>query len=122
MLSVDDKQLGRTSTTGLRRTDLPRADLRACLPEHQRADWVAAVHRVEEVACLRRRPDKRTLDVRQTDPPNLDVLDEVAQGVAGVAVQGWGHRSSLSDRIGADALGETTVGAVATAEHGGARS
>ena len=66
LLAVDDKQLRRP--VPLVHPDLPRADVGAGLPEHQRADRIAAVHRVEEIPRLGRRPHERPLDVGQADP------------------------------------------------------
>ena len=47
------------------------------VPEEQVADGKAAVHRVEEVAHLGRRPDERPLDVRQTNVALIDVGEQV---------------------------------------------
>ena len=65
LLAVDDEQLG--DLVGSLSPIWRVPDLGTGLPEHQCADRIAAVHRVEEIPGLRRRPDERPLDVGQRD-------------------------------------------------------
>ena len=69
LLAIDDQELRRPCRSLA--ADLSGAHLGAGLPEHQGADRVSAVHRVEEIPRLRRRPDERPLDVGQRDRPAL---------------------------------------------------
>ena len=61
----------------------------APVSQHQRSHRIAAIHRVEQVTYLRRRPDEGTLDIGQSlAVPYL--LNQVGERVPGVAVDG-GH-------------------------------
>ena len=79
LLPVHHKQLRRPVAAV--HPDTPRPDLGASLPEHQRPDRVPAVQGVEQVPRLGRRPHERTLNIRQANPADADVLHKVIQRV-----------------------------------------
>ena len=85
LLPVHHKQLRRPVTAV--HPDTPRPDLGASLPEHQRPDRVPAVQRIEQIPRLARRPHERTLNIRQANPADPDVLHQVIQRVTRVPVQ-----------------------------------
>ena len=86
-MAIDDQQL--RYPVALAPAHLTGTDLCTGLPEHERPDRVPAVHRVEEVADFRGRPDERSLDVGKGNVSVLDIFNQVSQRVAGVAVQSW---------------------------------
>jgi len=78
LLAVDDEELGHLLVVAA--ANLSGADVDTGLPEHERSDGVTPVQRVEEIACLGRRPHEWPLDVRQSDVAMLDVLDQMSEG------------------------------------------
>lgn len=73
LLAVDDEPVGRVARFRVG-ADLARAVDDAVLPEQQVADRKAPIHRVEQLTDLGVRPHERTLDVRQADIADVDVV------------------------------------------------
>ena len=69
------------------------------LPQEQVAYWEAAVHRVEQIADLGVLPDKRALDIWQTDLAEVDKSHEVVKRVADVLEARSAHVPSWASSV-----------------------